>query len=417
MGVKATTMTEPLSRRAGVRRYAWLLAAALVMAGCSAPGPATNPAPAPAAGAPVPDKPSSPQTLNVVDVAGNLQLTQGILDNFQKEHPEIVSRIVVSRGTAHELPPKVKAAQEARRLDIDLVLTGTDALATGIAEGTWLKLTPAYDANLPALRSVHTEDATRMQDLAQGYGVTITEYPAGPLIMYNPKTVPKPPATAEELLAYAKAHPGKVEYAQPRNSGPARTMLMGLPYLLGDSDPANPQSWTRTWAYLAAMAPYNPPHPTSTGQTMTDLASGTVDIIVTTTGWDINSRALGAVPAEMKVASLKAFHWVMDAHYAVVPRGVDRNKLPAVLGLIRYMLQPKQQAITFDRGYFHPGPAVKGVTLDMAPADSQDVIRKFGRPEYDDLIKNNPKETPLPVEAQSKAFDLWDQKVGSVARG
>ena len=31
---------------------------------------------------------------------------------------------------------------------------------------------------------------------------------------------------------------------------------------------------------------------------MTNLANGTVDIIATTTGWDINPRALGTVPAE-----------------------------------------------------------------------------------------------------------------------
>jgi putative spermidine/putrescine transport system substrate-binding protein len=164
------------------------------------------------------------------------------------------------------------------------------------------------------------------------------------------------------------------------------------------------------------MAPYNPPYPGGTGQTMMDIANGTVDIIASTTGWDINPRALGTVPAGMKVSPLKGFHWVMDAHYAVVPKGIGKNKLSAVLSLIRYALQPKQQAITFDKGYFYPGPAVKGVTVDMAPADSQDVIRKFGRPEYDDLIRNTPKETPLPADEQVKALDLWDRKIGSLRR-
>jgi putative spermidine/putrescine transport system substrate-binding protein len=52
----------------------------------------------------------------------------------------------------------------------------------------------------------------------------------------------------------------------------------------------------------------------------------------------------------------------------------------------------------------------------MAPDDSQDVIKKFGRPEYDDLIRSTPKETPLPADAQAEAFDLWDQKVASLAK-
>lgn len=393
-----------------------LVAAALAATGCTASEPPKAARRVPTTGAAVPDKPSQPQTLKVLDLAGDLQLTQRILDNFQKEHPEVVTRIVTAQGSPLQAPSQLKAAQAAGGPDVDLVLTDTDGLSAGLAQGTWLRLTPAYAARLPALASIYTPDAAKMQELTQGYGVTIAESPVGPLIMYNPKTVPAPPTTAQELLAYAKQHPGKVEYAQPRNSSPARALLMGLPYILGDRSPTQPETWTRTWAYLAEMAPYNPPWPASTAQTMTDLASGAVDIIVTTTGWDINSRALGTVPVEMKVAALTGLHWVMDAHYAVVPKGIDRDKLAAVLSLIRYALQPDQQAVIFDKGYFYPGPAVKGATLDRAPADSQDVIRRFGRPEYDGLISGAPKATPVPVDVQLKAFDLWDRDVAPVAK-
>ncbi|HEV7898501.1 MAG TPA: extracellular solute-binding protein, partial [Planosporangium sp.] len=356
-------MTESLSRRTGLRRYAFVLAAAaaLVAAGCGAPD--SGPKPGASAGT-VPDKPSKPQTLNVIDVAGNLQLTQGILDDFQKEHPEIVSKIVTTKANAPELAPKIKAEQDAGRLDIDLVLTGTDGLAAGIAQKLWTKLTPDYSSKLPALNDVYTEDSVKMQELAQGYGVVVTEYPAGPLLMYNPKAVPNPPTTTDELLAYAKTHPKKVEWAQPRNSGPARTLLMGLPYILGDTSPKDPATWDKTWAYLAELAPYQPAYPGGTGQTMKDLANGTVDIIASTTGWDINPRALGTVPAEMKVGTLKGFHWITDAHYMAVPKGIDKDKLSAILNLVKFALQPKEQAITYDQGYFYPGPAVKGVTID-----------------------------------------------------
>ena len=49
----------------------------------------------------------------------------------------------------------------------------------------------------------------------------------------------------------------------------------------------------------------------------------------------------------------------------------------------------------------------------MAPQSSQDVIKKFGRPEYDSLIANNPVETSLPSSAQVAAFDKWDRLIGS----
>ncbi len=58
-------------------------------------------------------------------------------------------------------------------------------------------------------------------------------------------------------------------------------------------------------------------------------------------------------------------------------------------------------------------PSVKGVTLDMAPADSQKAIQQFGVPEFDQWIAQFPKETSLPAEQQVAAFDKWDREVGS----
>ncbi|MDA4630788.1 hypothetical protein NZA98_06610, partial [Escherichia coli] len=55
-----------------------------------------------------------------------------------------------------------------------------------------------------------------------------------------PDRVKKVPTTVEELLAWAKENPNKFLYARPANSGPGRTFLMGLPYLLGDSNPHDP---------------------------------------------------------------------------------------------------------------------------------------------------------------------------------
>ncbi len=51
-----------------------------------------------------------------------------------------------------------------------------------------------------------------------------------------------------------------------------------------------------------------------------------------------------------------------------VPKGVSDEKLAVLLDLMSYLLTKEQQAYTYDEGYFYPGPAVKGVTLDMAPA-------------------------------------------------
>jgi putative spermidine/putrescine transport system substrate-binding protein len=361
----------------------------------------------------VPDLPKKAVTLNVLDVAGNLQLTQKAIDRYREAHPDLVRRVTYTKATSPELAGKVKAQQQARRLDIDLVLTGTDGLSAGIAQNLWLKMLPNLGAKFPGLDGKYVAGADKMQGQAQGYGVLVNYYPSGPLLEYAPDRVDAPPKTPAELLAWAKAHPGKFMYAQPSNSGPGRTWLMGLPYLLGDSDPKDPiHGWDKTWAYLKQLDKYVAYYPAGTKDTMSGLADGSRDMIVTTTGWDINPRALGTVPKSAQVAAMNDFHWVTDAHYMVVPKGIANDKLAVVLDLMSYLLKPQQQALSYDDGYFYPGPAIKGVPVEMAPAKSQQVVKEYGRPEYDRLIEDMPKETPLIGTALVAAFDKWDREIG-----
>jgi putative spermidine/putrescine transport system substrate-binding protein len=386
-----------------------VLAALLVVAGCGAPdspgGSSGN------TSGPVPAKPPKAVTLNILDVAGNLQLTQGMIDDFAKRSSDQVARVTYSKATAPELVGKVKAQQNAGRVDIDLVLTGVDGLAAGIDQGLWLNL-PDRASRLPGMNN-YLPGAAAMQKLAGDAGVTVTYYPSGPLIEYLPAKVPDPPKTAEELLAYAKANPGAVQYARPSNSGPGRTFLMGLPYLLKDSDPKDPvNGWSKTWAYLAELNKYITLYPSATSETMKNLANGSAKVIVSTTGWDINPRVLGTVPKEAAVGTLQGFHWVTDAHYAVVPKGVPVDKQAAILNLLADMLTPQQQAKAYDKGYFYPGPAVKDVPLSMAPAESRQALTEYGRPEYEKLIADNPLETPLDAKALVAAFDRWDREIG-----
>ena len=357
--------------------------------------------------------PTSPVDLNIVDVAGNLALTQKAIEAYAAAKPQVVSRVNFTKAPAPELPGKLKAQQDAGRVDIDLVLTGTDALSAGVTQGLWIKLLPDHEDALPKLQDIYQPAAWNMQGLAEGQGVVVTYYPSGPLLEYMPDAVREPPKTAEELLAWAKANPGRFLYARPANSGPGRTFIMGLPYILGDEDPKDPEKgWDKTWAYLKELGETIEYYPTGTAAVMKELGEGSRDMIASTTGWDINPRVLGTVPAEAKVAALKGFHWVSDAHYMAVPKGVSDDKLAVLLDLMNWLLQPAQQAYTYDEGYFFPGPAVKGVTLDMSPQESQDAIKEYGRPEYQELIAGNPIELPLTPDKLVIAFRIWDEQVG-----
>ena len=359
-------------------------------------------------------KPKSPLTISIVDVGGALALTQKGFEAYRRAKPEMVGRFVFTKAPAPELPGKLRAQQAAGRSDIDMVLGGTDVMSAGIAQGIWSELFPAHAANLPNLQTVLLDPAWQMQQLTKGQGCIVVYYPSGPLLEYMPDKVPAPPKSAPELLDWAKAQPNRFMYARPANSGPGRTFLMGVPYLLGDANPKDPEKgWDKTWDFLKQLDQFIEYYPTGTGATMTELGNGSRDMIVSTTGWDINPRVLGIVPKEARVQSLQGFHWVVDAQYMFVPKGIDAERMGVLLDLMSFMLEKPQQAMTYDDGYFYPGPAARDVPISMAPPDSQDNIKEYGRPEYAQLIADNPKEIPIDADALVYAFRRWDEQIGS----
>lgn len=402
--------------RARKSRYlmtAAVAAVALAVTGCTAPNTGGSPSPAATDSSEVPDTPSAPVTLNILDVAGNQKLTGPMVDEFIKENPDVISAVTWETAGAPDLVGTIKPQVDSGNLSIDLVMTGTDGLSAGISQDLWIPLVTDYGDRL-SNQDDYIEPAAAMQELAENFGVVTTYYPSGPLLQYDPAVVTDVPSTPDELLAWAKANPGKFGYARPANSGPGRTFLQGLPYILGDEDPSDPENgWDKTWAYLKELGTTIDNYPTGTGQVITNMADGTWSLIPTTTGWDIEPRATAKEPASIEAAPFDEFTWVTDAHYAVVPEGQSADKLSAILLLLQYILTPEINAMAYDTGYFYPGPAIEGATLDLAPQASQDVIEEFGRDWYDDLIADNPKETPLPPAELVKAFDIWDREIGT----
>jgi len=357
---------------------------------------------------------SGPVTINVVDVAGNLALTQDAFELYAKRNPTKVAKFTFTKAPAPELPGKLKAMQAAGRSDVDLVLTGVGFLGNSIEQGLLVKLLPDYSAKFPDLMNNYQPPAAKMQELAQGQGIEVVFMPAGPLIEYNPAKVKQAPTTAQELLAWCKANPNRLIYARPANSGPGNTFIMGLPYILGDKDPKDPvNGWDKTWAYLKDLNSCIEYYPTGTAATMKELGEGSRDMTVSMTGWDINPRVLGIVPKDFKVTPLKGMTWINDAHYMVVPKGVPPEKLAVIVDVMAFMLTPEAQAYTYDKGYFYPGPAVKNVPLSMAPKESQDALREYGRPEYEKWLAEFPHTQSLEPKAQVEAYRIWDQQIGA----
>lgn len=407
-----TTLRPTLTRRSAT---AGIIAAgaAVGMAACSAPGSGGGSGTDDAPAEDVPETPSEPVTVNIFDVAGAQKELGPMIEKWVEDNPEIISSVNFESGDAPSLVGQIKPQVDSGRLEVDLVLTGNDGLSAGIGSDLWIPLIDAYGDRL-GNQADYLEAAAAMQELASGFGIVLSYYPSGPLLQYDPEKVDQVPTTPDELLAWAKENPGKFGYARPANSGPGRTFLMGLPYILGDTDPKDPENgWEKTWEYLKELGQYVDNYPSGTGQVISNMADGSWVMIPTTTGWDINPRATGQLPAEFEAAAFEEFTWVTDAHYAVIPVGQSADKISALLNLLNGILEPEYNAMAYDEGYFYPGPAIEGATLDLAPEESQKVVEEFGRDWYDELIDSAPQETPLEPDVMVKAFDLWDREVGS----
>ncbi|PMQ01036.1 MAG: ABC transporter substrate-binding protein [Dictyoglomus sp. NZ13-RE01] len=351
--------------------------------------------------------------LSIIDVAGNLQLTQTAIENFKKAHPEIVSDIEYMKATAPELPAKIKAQQMAGNVVTTMVLTGYDAMAAGLEMDIWENIYPTYASYFPNLESRYLPGAREAFKLFKGYGIVVSYCPGGPMFTYNPEKVKKVPTTAEELLEWAKANPGKFMYARPANSGPGRCLLQGLPYILGDKNPKDPKTWEKTWNYLKELDKYIDYYPTGTAITFRELAEGTRWIIASHLGWDMNQRILGVIPANFKGFFLKNTTWLTDAHFMCMPKGLDEARKRATLALMAWLLRRESQALIYDNGYFYPGPAISNVPLSLAPKEIQDKIKSAMRPEYEKAIKEFPTTTQLGAKELVEAFEMWDKLVGS----
>jgi putative spermidine/putrescine transport system substrate-binding protein len=405
---------ENTMQEESVRWGFWSSACGLAALACLAANGCSRTTAATTGSQPEASVPKAPVTLNIVDAAGTLTLVQEAIELYRTKNPTVVEKVTFTKAPAPELPGKLKAMQAAGRSDIDLVLGGTDILSQGVEQGLWTHILPDHATVFPGIPDAYQPQAFEMQKLAQGQALAVVFSPAGPLLEYNPAKVTKPPRTPAELLTWCKSHPNRFIYARPSNSGPGRTFLMGLPYLLHDANPKDPiHGWDKTWALLKELNSCIEYYPSGTTATMKEFGEGSRDMTVTMTGWDINPRAIGIVPKAYQVAIFDGMTWVNDTQYMIVPKGVGAEKLAVVLDLMKFLLEPAQQALTYDKGYFYPGPAIKDVLPAMAPQQSQDILREFGRPEYDQWIATFPNVQPLEAKMLVEAFRHWDQEIGA----
>ncbi len=362
-------------------------------------------------GSVLPASAGQPITLSILDNGGDYASTGVIIENYQKANPDKVKEIKLQRGPAPETPAKIKAQQDAGRADINLILTGQDAGSVLVANKQVIELFPKYDKMFP--KDELNDAAKVLQDSGGGALMPVVVNAGGPVFIYNPKKVQKPPKTADELLAWAKANPKRFLYARPANSGPGRSIMCGLPYILNDKAPMDPEKgWDKAWAFMKELGKHMEYYPTGTLFTLREFAQDQRWMIAGIMEWDMKPRAEGVIPPDAKITVLDNTTFVIDGHYWGIPKGVPQNEVDVILDLMKFMRRPEQQVLTW-KAFI--GPSIKAATFDKAPPQIRDLVKEHWRPEYDQIGpgKKYKMAPQLDFKELTYAMDRWDREIGA----
>lgn len=142
------------------------------------------------------------------------------------------------------------------------------------------------------------------------------------------------------------------------------------------------------------------------------LTDGAVSVVPIQASFDVGQHSTGSFSADIKPTLFEDQQWVSDGHFMIVPRGVSAETLYVVLQFMKFILTPQQQRFNFLQGGLTM--ALPGVSADTASAEGKAVLEKFGRLDfYPKAFKTGPIHAPLRPDILQKAFDKWQQEVGS----
>jgi putative spermidine/putrescine transport system substrate-binding protein len=412
-------MTQRHAARAG--RYSKLVAgaaaaalASIVVTACGAPNNASSNASV------SPAKPSKPIKLTILDGGGDLAGGgQAAIDAFVKANPDLVSSVTYQTAAATDVAGKVKAQQSGGHVDTSLLLGGPDVLGAAEQQNLLLKQLSKDPGSLPDLSTIQDTGRANYQKLADGYGLLVNYDQNGPFLDYSTSAVSagQVPKTPQALLAWAKAHKGKFSYAQPAGSGSGRAFVQALPYLLGDSNPADPvNGWSKTWAYLEKLGKYVSSYPASSSLLAQQFGAGQLKLIPTIISHDVSNRKAGTWSASTGISLFSDQNWITDGHFAMIPKGVSAQTLYVDLKLESYMVSATAQRARLTTGVLTT--ANKNVTTANSGSAVTAFVQKWGRPNFfPTALKTGSVRTPLTPANMQKAFDLWQRNVGSKVGG
>jgi putative spermidine/putrescine transport system substrate-binding protein len=286
-----------------------------------------------------------------------------------------------------------RRAGRTSRGAVDLIWINGENFAAGKQAGLWLL---DWVARLPNIRNVDLDDPAIVRDL--GVPIDGQEAPwsrAAFVFAADQARTPSPPKTFPELLAYAKAHPGRITYPAPPDFTGSAFVRQAVQRL---------GSRQAGFSFLRALKPYQwrggQTFPKSEAELDELFANDQVDMAMS---YDPSFVAGGVAKGQFPPTTrpfLLGGGALVNTSYVTIP--ADAAHLQGAMVVANLLLDPRLQAIKAE-------PDVVGVptVLDQARlpqaerrlltagADSPYLLPGFGRP-----LPELPADQVAPIERQ-----------------
>jgi putative spermidine/putrescine transport system substrate-binding protein len=276
---------------------------------------------------------------------------------------------------------------------VDLIWINGENFAAGKQAGLWLR---DWIARLPNIRNVNLDDPAIARDLGEPVDAQEAPWSRAAFVFAADKSrTPNPPVTFPELLAYAKAHPGRITYPAPPDFTGSAFVRQAVQRL---------GSRQAGFAFLRALKPYQwrggHTFPKSEAELNELFANGQVDLAMS---YD-PSFVAGAVAKGQFPPSTRPFlvggGALVNTSYVTIP--ANAAHLQGAMVVANLLLDPRLQAIKAD-------PDVVGVPTVLDPGrlpqaarglfatatDSPYLLGSFGRP-----LPELPADQVAPIEQQ-----------------
>ncbi|GAA2198630.1 extracellular solute-binding protein [Sinomonas flava] len=319
---------------------------------------------------------------------------------FEKANPGYKVQVQIDLHGEHDAQTLAKltsSVEQKKDADFDLVDGGFVAKASGAG-----LLEPMDTGKVAALGDVPA-------DVVKAGGTGGIPYRGSSVLLaYDTKSVPTPPKTLDDLLAWIKANPGKFTYNSPKSGGSGASFAATVldKYIPADArqkmtvgyEKDLESTWDQGFDTLRSLNPYvyqKGVYPNGNKQTLELLASGQISMAPVWSDQFITGSANGSIPATVKAAQISDPSFTGGAAYLGIPANTPNKD--AALKLANFVLEPEQQAEIVKEISGYPA-----ISLDKLPAD---VREKFQNADTNNLRKGY-------FDQMSKDMNnLWDQKV------